>query len=250
MLFLSAHLDDAVLSCGALVMKLAEYCPVTVATLFTAAGAPPHTYAARSFLRQCAAPDAATLFADRRAEDRDVLARLGVGYVHMGAADALFRTRDFRSAMTRRLGGLVPELKHRYPTYRFDIARGRVSRGDLRLIVDLSSRVADLMGEIDAPLIFCPVGVGNHVDHLITRTIGGLHSDRVIYYSDFPYNQSSGPNEAFIRRHRLVSWTWEQQIVAKHELIRGYRTQADALFPGGQIAERPEIYYETAAASD
>src|SRR5262245_26192228 len=79
-LFLSAHLDDVVLSCGALIQALAGRCVITVATVFTAAGPRPHTYAARSFLRQCAAGDADSLFAARRAEDRAVLDGLGVGH--------------------------------------------------------------------------------------------------------------------------------------------------------------------------
>lgn len=73
LLFLSAHLDDAVLSCGALIESVERSCPVTVATLFTGAACPPHTRAARSFLRQCSAPSAAALFEERRAEDREVL---------------------------------------------------------------------------------------------------------------------------------------------------------------------------------
>jgi hypothetical protein len=65
LLFLSAHLDDAVLSCGALMESVKHSSPITVATLFTAAACPPHTRAA----------DAAALFAERRAEDVEVLGR-------------------------------------------------------------------------------------------------------------------------------------------------------------------------------
>ena len=44
-LFVSPHLDDAVLSCGALLEAAAGHCPVTVATVFTTADVPPHTRA-------------------------------------------------------------------------------------------------------------------------------------------------------------------------------------------------------------
>src|SRR5262249_58311137 len=89
-----------------------------------------------------------------------------------------------------RLGRLCPELVHRYPTYRFDIARGRVSRGDHPLVERLAGDVSELVARTGAELVFCPVGVGRHVDHLITRTVGGRFPDRVVYYSDFPYNTS------------------------------------------------------------
>ncbi|MFC5993589.1 PIG-L deacetylase family protein [Pseudonocardia hispaniensis] len=246
LLFLSAHLDDAVLSCGALLAALAPHCPVTVATVFTAATEPPHTRAARSFLRQCAATDAGTLFAERRAEDRDVLAGLGVRQVHLGAVDALFRTRRCRDALGP-LGRAMPELVHRYPTYRFDIARGRVAAGDHTLVADLTRQVGDLVATTGAELVFSPVGVGNHVDHLLTRRIGAGLGTPVVHYSDFPYDLSAAPDPTYLGRLGLRPWSWEHGITEKQRLIRGYHTQADALFPGGTIPARPEVYYEPRA---
>ncbi|HXV93434.1 MAG TPA: PIG-L family deacetylase [Pseudonocardia sp.] len=244
-LFLSAHLDDAVLSCGALIATLARHCPLTVATVFTEAGEPPHTRAARSFLRQCAAADAEGLFARRRAEDREVLGGLGVRHVHLGAPDALFRRRS--RAAPARLGRAVPELVHRYPTYRFDIARGRVSVGDRTLLAGLTRRVAELATTTGAELVFCPVGVGDHVDHLLTRAIGERTGRPAVLYSDFPYDLAAAPDPGFLRERRLTPWTWEHRITEKVRLVRGYRTQVDALFPGGRIPERPETYYEPPA---
>jgi LmbE family N-acetylglucosaminyl deacetylase len=244
-LVLSAHLDDAVLSCGALLAHLPDATPVTVATVFTEAAPPPHTVAARSFLRQCGAPDAATLFAERRAEDRAVLDELGVAHAHLGVSDALFRARAPLPG-SKRIGALVPELAHRYPTYRYDIARGRVSRGDRRLVADLGRRVDDLLVSTGATLLFCPVGIGRHVDHLIVRALGARHPDRVVYYADFPYVTTSPVDTAFLAAHRLAPWDWDAGVPAKARLIRGYRTQADALFPDGRIPVVPETYYVAA----
>lgn len=242
LLFLSAHLDDAVLSCGALMESVKRSSPVTVATLFTAAACPPHTRAARSFLRQCDAPTAAALFAERRAEDVEVLRSMGVDHVHLERTDALFRRRDMRGIGSW-VERLLPEVGHRYPTYRFDIAKGRVSRGDRAMIDDLAVRVGELVDRSGAGVVFCPVGVGRHVDHLITRTVGGRQRVDVVYYSDFPYNLSAEPDRAFLERHRLTSWTWPHNGV-KERLIRGYRTQVDALFPDQVIAAVPELYFE------
>ncbi|MCW0211868.1 MAG: PIG-L family deacetylase [Pseudonocardia sp.] len=239
-LVLSAHLDDAVLSCGGLLAAVAQRCPLTVATLFTAAAPPPHTHAATSFLRQCSAPDAATLFADRRAEDREVLDELGARLVHLGVTDALFRPR---SASLGPLGRALPELVHRYPTYRYDIARGRVSRGDRTLTADLVRRVAGLVEESGARLVLAPVGIGRHVDHLITRSVGAGQRVDVVHYSDFPYDLTGTADPAFLDAHRLEPWSWAD-VRAKEPLIRGYRTQVDALFPDGVIPLGPETYYE------
>jgi LmbE family N-acetylglucosaminyl deacetylase len=244
-LFLSPHLDDAVLSCGALIAEFARRRPITVATVFSAAGPPPHTRAARSFMRQCASADAARLFDERRAEDRDVLRGVGADHVHLDEIDALYRRRSIAGPIGK-LGELVPELVHRYPTYRFDIAKGRVSRGDRGLVRRLGARVAELAARIGAELVFCPAGVGRHVDHLITRAIGPFLGGRVVYYSDFPYNQVAAVDSAFLDAHRLVPWTWGDGIDVKERLIRGYTSQVDALFPGGRIPAAPEVYYRAA----
>ena len=242
-LFLSPHLDDAVLSCGALMRSLSATCALTVVTPFTAAGEPPHTYAARSFLRQCAAPDAAALFAARRAEDRRVLSELGAAHEHLGHPDALFRRRAAGSPLAGYAGRLLPELVYRYPTYRFDIAKGRIARGDRAMIDTLTAAVADRVRRTGARWVFCPLGIGRHVDHLIVRAVGERLADRVVYYADFPYVRSAGPDREFLARHRLTPWSWTEGVTAKAELIRGYRTQVDALFPGGRIPADPETYY-------
>jgi hypothetical protein len=172
-----------------------------------------------------------------------VLEDLGVSHLHLGIADALYRQRKLGSPAARHLGRLLPELMHRYPTYRFDIAKGRVARGDRQLIDDLTTQMSDLIKQISAELLFCPIGVGRHVDHLITRTIGQQYPDRVIYYSDFPYNQSSTADPEFIEKNKLAPWSWNQRITEKESLIRGYKTQEAALFPTSHIPHAPEIYY-------
>jgi LmbE family N-acetylglucosaminyl deacetylase len=237
-LFVSPHLDDAVLSCAALMRAMTARAPVTVVTLFSAADRPPHTRAARTFLAQCAAgPGAGQLFAERRREDVDVLAGLGVRHVHLGHPDALFRRRRDPSGLLRHAGRLLPELEHRYPTFRFDIALGRVSRGDRALREQITGQVTDLAR---GAVVFAPLGVGRHVDHLLGRAVGE-HLGAVLY-ADFPYTARDPGGEA-AAAGPLRPWTWADGVDAKASVIAGYRTQVDALFPGGEIPLRPETYY-------
>ncbi len=242
-LFLSAHLDDAVLSCGALIAAEAGRRDIAVLTLFTECSPTPHTRAARSFLRQCAARDAGSLFEARRKEDAAVLAGLGVRFRHLGAADALFRRRREALPGSSVLGKALPELVHRYPTYRFDIALGRVSKGDTSLANELRDTVAQEIEHHAAGLVFCPVGVGRHVDHLITRSVGEESAERAVFYSDFPYNQNQQPDPGFVQSRSLTAWQWGGDLEAKHRRVRQYATQADALFPDGRIPAAPETYY-------
>ena len=239
-LVLSPHLDDAVLSCGALLRELAPRCEITVLTLFTEATDGPHGRAARSFLRQCAHPDAATLFRARRDEDRAVVEALGARPEHLGLTDALFRRRELPTALAP-VARLVPELAHRYPTFRFDIARGRVSRGDRGLRADLAARIAARAGEAD--LLLCPLGVGRHVDHLLTRDLGLAWPGEVVWFSDFPYALEHSPDPAFVRRADLRPWSFDGGFETKESLVRGYTTQVDALFPSGVIPRLAETYW-------
>jgi LmbE family N-acetylglucosaminyl deacetylase len=242
-LFLSPHLDDAILSCGALMRSLSATCALTVVTPFTTAGPPPYTYAARSFLRHRAMRDAEVLFSERRAEDRRVLDDLGTAHAHLGYTDALFRRRRTDTPLARHAGRLLPELVHRYPTYRFDIARGRIARGDRTVTEALTAAVADWIRRTRSRWVFCPLGVGRHVDHLIVRAAVEPFADRVIYYADFPYVQTAAADPGFVARHRLAPWSWTEGIAAKEALIRGYRTQVDGLFGTGRIPAVPETYY-------
>ncbi|MFF2843261.1 PIG-L deacetylase family protein [Paenarthrobacter sp. NPDC057981] len=243
-LFLSPHLDDAVLSCGALIEAQAQDRQIIVATLFTEASPAPHTRAARSFMSQCTVRDAGELFRARQSEDRAVLEAMGVQPLHLGEVDALFRRR----MKPAKLGSsawdrLLPELTHRYSTYRFDIALGRVARGDQKVIRRLRDDIAGLMARTKAELLFCPAGVGKHVDHLITRDLGKEHEESLVMYSDFPYDLVSQADEKHLERIGYVPWTWDVGLTAKAERIRQYATQADALFPSGEIPVRPETYY-------
>jgi LmbE family N-acetylglucosaminyl deacetylase len=229
-LVLSAHLDDAILSCGALLTTLARQAPVTVATVFTEAGPPPHTWAARAFLRQCTIGDAAELYEARRQEDIDVLTGLGVAHVHLGAPDALFRRREVGPAAAR-VGRAVPEVVHRYPTFRFDIDKGRVARGDRALLDRLDAERRELADRIDAALVLGPVGVGRHVDHLLTRTLAERQPQPTVLYADFPYVLRDAPDAGYLAARRLTPVTWNRDLDAKAVLIKGYHTQVEALFP-------------------
>ena len=45
----------------------------------------------------------------------------------------------------------------------------------------------------------------------------------------------------------LRQWAWTDGLADKPAVIAGYRTQVDALFPGGEIPLRPETYYPPAS---
>jgi hypothetical protein len=82
--------------------------------------------------------------------------------------------------------------------------------------------------------------VGRHVDHLLARSVG--EHLRAVLYADFPYTARDPHAEAAVAGE-LRPWAWTADLAAKAPVIAGYRTQVDALFPGGDIPLRPETYY-------
>ncbi len=244
---LSPHLDDAALSCGAVMMYAASRTSVTVITLFTEAGQPPHTFSARQYLKQVGARSAQALYRRRRAEDRAALEPIGVACIHAGLPEALFRRRPQRRrwAVCARL---LPELAHIYPVYRRHITAGRIAPPD----ADTLNNVCDVIARMTSSrpsVVLAPLAVGAHVDHVLVRTAAECSGARVIYYSDFPYNQRHVPDADFVRRHGLIETRWSLQVEEKADLIRAYETQVQALFKGGDIPLAPEVFFYAPGSS-
>ena len=243
-LFVSPHLDDAVLSCGALIAHLAPLTSVTVATIFTHDTPGPHTRSARKFALQCGWKHSAELFEERRKEDAKVLTEAGAGHLHLGFADALFRRRPAACGLRRAAGRLVPELEHIYPTYSFHVARGRISTLDGDMFDRIATSIYAVAESIQAGTVFFPMGIGEHVDHVMARTIGEhYYRGNAVFYADFPYVLTKPADIDFTRRNQLAEVMWSKGIDAKPQLIVGYRTQARMLFPGGEVPSIPERYY-------
>lgn len=238
--FLSPHLDDAVLSCGDLLQDLVGRREVHVVTLFTEQSGP-YTWSARAFLDQCGSRSGAgALYERRRCEDAQVLDALGVEWVHAGLPDALFRKRPPVTGLgpVRRV---LPELGHVYPTYRLHIASGRVSRRDRPAVEAVDALVEELVAQ-QPTLLVAPLGVGDHVDHVLVRDAAARAGTEVLYYADLPYALQQRPDGGFLTRHGLTRVEGPDGQRDKTALVEGYRTQVRALFPDG-VPPLDEEYY-------
>lgn len=242
LIVLSPHLDDAVLSCGALMNHVRTETSVTVVTFFTEGGEPPYTYGTRRYLHKTRNRHANSLFLARRAEDQAVLEGAGISYVHVGLKEILFRRRT--QPLLNRFpwaSRLIPELSYAYPTFHLHVLHGGIPPDDLSTI----RRVLDTIDHLSlesSTLFLAPLGVGGHKDHILVRTAAELSRKRVAYYSDFPYNTWASVDLSFVQRNSLMQTTWSRDVAAKLPLIRAYRTQVDNLFPAGKIPVVPETY--------
>lgn len=237
LIVLAPHLDDAVLSCGALITHAASRTAVTVTTFFTEGAQGPYTLSARRYLRQVGERSAEALYQQRRDEDRAALEPLGITCVHAGLTEALFRRRPVsrsRSGLAR----VLPELAHAYPSFRAHVTSGQLAAADAGTLREASA-VIQRAAEPGPHLVLAPLGVGGHVDHVLVRTAAESSGLPVVYYSDFPYNQHDSARGA---PAGLAKTRWPV-TEAKAELIRAYRSQMWSLFRGADIPVAPEVFF-------
>jgi LmbE family N-acetylglucosaminyl deacetylase len=163
--YLSPHLDDAVLSCGgAIAAASAQGERTLVVTICSAVPSPRIERAAMG-----ASPVPEYLCMSRRlAEDSQALDLLGVDYYRAGELDAVFRR---------------PEA---YAPPRFPV--GEVAPSD-PLEDGVRHLLQSLFVTFPNATVHAPLGIGNHVDHVCVsdaaRALGG--QQELLFYEDFPY---------------------------------------------------------------
>lgn len=241
--FISPHLDDAVLSCGELILELADKTDITVANVFTEASDGPLTLSVRAFLKQCDRDDSKKLFEERKSEDKEAFDSIGVKVKNLEFVDAQWRKKDKLNWFEKIFGRLIPELIHIYPVYRWHIINGKISKLDQAMMARIKLELLNLVGYDDNFIIFCPMAIGGNVDHLIVRECClDIFKNNLLLWSDFPYNSKDKVDfelsadyreEFFISNHKSQ----------KDKLLRMYKSQYQALVKDGMGELQNEKYY-------
>jgi LmbE family N-acetylglucosaminyl deacetylase len=169
-LFLSPHLDDAVLSCGGLIEVLGARADVTVCTFFCHAPWFGGYSAVAKWLHQVSGGVSARRLASiRREEDRIACRGLNAHHRHLQWQDAVYR-------------------KSREGEFLYDHCIQRSwALEDETLISQLASEIQSFMNEPSVLLV--PLGIGGHVDHLVVRAAAERSRVKsIVYYADVPYS--------------------------------------------------------------
>ena len=153
--FISPHLDDAVFSCGGRIAQLVTEGPVLVVNLFT-------RYLSNIKIH------GAVMSAERHREELDAAEFLGFESRNLDELDA-----PFRCDVYQKLGNLF------HPPVAADIA----------WLPSLRTKLFDMLSGIDIEQLYVPLGIGWHVDHVITHQAFDTWSDRnkLLHYEDAPY---------------------------------------------------------------
>lgn len=214
-IYLSPHLDDAALSCGGLIWEQVQAGhQVQIWTL--CAGDPPGKSSdfVRQLHRRWGLPEGAV--AQRRDEDIQACKILGVPFRHFTLPDCIYR--------------LHPETG--LPLYDSEEALfGSLADIDTSSMEYWVDKLAALMPE--EPLLVCPLTVGGHVDHKMTRRIAERIPVELAYYADYPYIREAGipshlvPQEYRARKHAISVQAlsiWQQSIAC-------YASQISTFWP-------------------
>lgn len=216
--YLSPHLDDAVLSCGGAIAwhesSGARSLVVTLCTVAPPADGP-FSDLAHEFHAEWGLSPAEVVTA-RLHEDDLAMEWLGVDYLHAGMLDALYRhpaAYNSRAAL-------------------FGTPAADDPLGDalLSLITTLRQRMPDAT-------FYAPLGVGMHVDHQLTYAAAlATGGESVAWYEDIPY--ALQPD---VLQHRLDALhapfvpsiiNIDATLTRKIRAIAAYESQLVALFGG------------------
>ena len=237
--FISPHLDDAVFSCASLLTTLVRNkVPVTIINVFSRPSAKPYTLSVRKFLWQCGYSDAQKLFRDRIVEDKIAITHVGGKVRNLGFVDALWRRLPIRG-LRNFFSNYIGELSSVYPIYRLGLAHGKVSGYDSWLYSEIGKQLIKIV--VPGSVIFCPLAIGRHVDHLITRDVCLKYfpKTRVIYWSDYPYETDRPLESEFIKKHNLTESKLMNNSDNKNTLINTYKSQLNVIF--GELRDHSNV---------
>jgi LmbE family N-acetylglucosaminyl deacetylase len=222
-IYISPHLDDAVLSCGGLIREQAwRGEAVEIWTIFTGV---PDDEVLSPLARQVHASQGTQTAAEtlelRLEEDRVACALLGATHRHFGLLDAIYRNRPDGSPVYAELFVPIDPAEAQVPARVTEAIAGLLEPGD------------DVAG---------PLCMGGHVDHRVVRA--GLERIGLPrwFYADIPYllrhPGDLAPNTAAMSPTRFdVS---PAALQAWLDAIAAYTSQMEPLF-GGEAAMREAI---------
>jgi LmbE family N-acetylglucosaminyl deacetylase len=222
-LFIGAHLDDVVLSCGGQIADTTKQGGrVLIATVM--AGEPPRgelsPFATELHGRWALAQDGVAV---RRQEDVAACGVLGAEVWHGRVPDCIYR-RDPITGETFYNSGA-------------DIFGGIAEAERVGLLGEITAVLRQLP---PADQIYAPLGIGNHVDHQLVRLAAeqAFGWAELHYYEDYPYVQSTNLLATWQTAETVAGRQWQNKVIpltaeglaARGTAILAYRSQISTFF--------------------
>ncbi len=238
--YLSPHLDDAILSCGGTIhQQIRQGESVLVITCF--AGIPDYEtlspFALELHRRWGNPPDPIEV---RRAEDSAATRFLDRKYLHLDLLDCIYRRHPTD-------GGFLYASE--------EAIFGVVHPGEESLSADIAQMVRSHI-KPEFTSLCLPLGVGHHVDHKVVSWVAqhvATASPQIVFYEDFPYVENPAALEMAFSAHApslhpLVCPLAEEDVAARIAAIQHYISQIGMLFGSAEaMAQRVRAYSASVA---
>lgn len=228
-IYISPHLDDAVLSCGGLIREqTSSKTPVEIWTVCTMD--PPSEkispFANLQHTQWGAGMDA---FSMRRSEDIAACQLMGARYRHLPFLDCIYR-----------------QSKDGFWLYASEQAIfGDLSVEDAATLYTLQTFLAAILKPDD--ILVVPLTIGKHVDHQMVRIATEGLGRPLLYYADLPYaiDHPEKIDEATLNFKSQLFEVSHQNLASWQNASLAYRSQLNVLFDGEEnMRSDIETYYQ------
>jgi len=226
-IYLSPHLDDAVLSAGGLIREQTQAgIPVEIWTVMC--GFPPErdlSLFAQANHRLWGFGSAGEAMQARRAEDQAATSRLGAKSVHFGFLDAIYR-RGRDGAWLYAEEVCVP-----------------AQPADEELLAQIAQAISLRLLPQDA--VVCQLAIGGHVDHRIVRKAAERLGRPLWFALDVPYvfNHPEELEPAIAGMKSTIHPVSETSLLAWQEAILAYPSQFSGLFTSPEAMRESILTY-------
>lgn len=228
-IFVSPHLDDAVLSAGNQIYSLTKkQMSVLVITVFSQ-GSNSNQPSATSFLKRSGFTSAAALFTQRKKEDRCALDILGAKHQYLDYVDAGFRNDHQTEAK---------------------IFKTAFTPHDKTLVTQISRKLTSIFQKKTNSncQIFAPLAVGNHIDHeivfqAIARVWDARETWQLNFWEDVPYRHRTGETATRVAQIGTImqglrlKTNFQRAANSKSAAVRCYTSQFHQLVANGGYCE-------------
>ncbi len=219
-IYLSPHLDDAVLSCGGIILSQRKAgIPVEIWNWMCGIPADdlPLSELARSVHAEWELDSVKEVYATRLAEDRLAASRVDASLRYFDFLDCIYRRADDGTVL--------------YPDEIFVPPHP----ADDHLVDEIAALIRENLQSDD--VLVSPLGIGNHPDHAIVRRAAEQTGYPLRYYADIPYtiwHPEQAAEITDILSAEIVAVS-EGELASWQEAVAAYGSQLTVLFGGEEM---------------
>jgi LmbE family N-acetylglucosaminyl deacetylase len=216
-IYLSPHFDDVALSCGGLVWEQRQAGESVESWTICAGDVPPGPLSAFAEQLHTRWETSQNAPAERRAEDIAACRAMGADPRHFGLPDCIYRRG-------------LDDVTHLYASEQGIFGPLHPDEAPLvtRLAADLQARLPD------EAAIVCPLTLGGHADHRLTRAAAEQLGRPLWYYADYPYVLSQAAQLAALRQSgwQVIDFpVSEAGLEAWVACVAAYASQVSTFWP-------------------